>query len=188
MILYWILWIPIVFANFYIFTDSNFKFSVVESRGLKVFLVFFSNYAYCIFFFSGFVKISFFLIFISNIIIYYVAKSTNILKLDPDYEDKEVKSKLNTLSRNPKVVKDIFVSIVSVINVGIGMVSSVLLHRVPQSFDMSLMALQLPLLSMGFFTPLAFWLSNKNLQSYTQREFFPQFSTLNKNSDIVNRI
>ena len=107
-----------------------------------------------------------------NVFVYFFLKFSKILKLEPTSEDQSIGQQFNTLKRNPKVFKHIWLLVVFLIDTSLAIVAFFLLKDVPQPVDTSLGGALLLSIGFGFFTPIALWSSNPNLISYTIREFW----------------
>ena len=105
-----------------------------------------------------------------NVIAYFYLKFSNILKLEPASESQSIGQQFNTLKRNPRVFKQIWLLIVFMIDTIVVVVDFWLLQDVTQPFDTSLGATLLVSICFGLFTPIALWSSNPKLISYTIRE------------------
>ena len=107
-----------------------------------------------------------------NVFVYFFLKFSKILKLEPTSEDQSIGQQFNTLKRNPKVFKQIWLLVVFLIDTTLVVVALWLLKDVPQPFDTSLGGALLLSICFGFFTPIALWSSNPKLILYTIREFW----------------
>ena len=107
-----------------------------------------------------------------NVFVYFFLKFSKILKLEPTSEDQSIGQQFNTLKRNPRVFKQIWLLIVFMIDTIVVVVDFWLLQDVTQPFDTSLGATLLVSICFGLFTPIALWSSNPKLILYTIREFW----------------
>ena len=107
-----------------------------------------------------------------NVFVYFFLKFCKILKLESTSENQSIGQQFNTLKRNPKVFKHIWLLVVFLIDATVVMLALWLLKDVPQPFDTSLGGALLLSICFGFFTPIALWSSNPKLISYTIREFW----------------
>lgn len=79
---------------------------------------------------------------------------------------------LNTVAKNPKVVKEVIFIGLFLFNFTISGLCQMMINQVPQPFDKSLVIILLHLFPYGFITPLVILASNKKLRTYTIREFW----------------
>ena len=105
-----------------------------------------------------------------NVFVYFFLKFSKILKLEPTSEDQSIGQQFNTLKRNPKVFKHIWLLVVFLIDTSLAIVAFFVLKNVPQPVDTALGGALLLSIGFGFFTPIALWSSNPKLISYTIRE------------------
>ena len=105
-------------------------------------------------------------------------KWKGLLQPDPNPDENQgCHPQLNTIAKNPKVVKEVIFISLFLFDFTISIGCHFMIIQVPQPFDHSLAIMMLQLFSYGFITPLVVWTSNKKLQTYTIREFWDEAPT-----------
>ena len=108
------------------------------------------------------------LLMIFNAILHVLLK---IGKLKKEVEQSST-LQFNTVAKNPMVIKDMVVSITTIMNVVAFNVAKHVLFQVPQSYDKSIVGMMISCITFGLVTPLIYWFSNKKLRKYAYREFW----------------
>ena len=78
----------------------------------------------------------------------------------------------NVVAKNPMVIKDMVVTITTLMNlVAIGLTRHIV-SQVPQSYDKTIFGIMFASVTLGLVTPLIYWLSNRKLRKYAYPEFW----------------
>ena len=95
-------------------------------------------------------------------------------KLKKDLDEQNEHHQFNNTVKNPKVVKDIVMTLTIFTNMVFFHIGRSIQLQAPLPYNTLLMAM-LPILTMfGIITPLVLWFSNKKLRTYALREFWDE--------------
>ena len=95
-------------------------------------------------------------------------------KLKKDLDEQNDQGPFNNAVKNPKVIKDIVMTLTIFTNMVFFNIGRSVQIQAPLPYDKLLMAMLPSFTMFGVVTPLVFWFSNKKLRTYALREFWDE--------------